>query len=84
MKEYTFSIYYKRCPEGYCPNYPLEQKLDQIAHKTGGREVGSGMWVGGERDVQYAFPNELDALNFAAYLDMEHPWIDRMDDVRKY
>ena len=84
MREYTFSIYYKKCPEGYCPNYPLEEELDEIAHKTGGRESGSGIMIGGKRDVQYVFKNELSALNFAAFLDMKHPWIDDMSDVTKY
>jgi hypothetical protein len=83
--KYTFSIYYKKCPEGYCPNYPLEQELDAMAQVTGGEEVGSGMMLStGERDVQYIFENKLAAINFQEFLDKEHDWIDNITELEEY
>ncbi len=84
--EYTFSIYYKKCPEGYCPNYPLEEKLDSLANSLGGREVGTGFsFADGCRDVQYVFDNEKNAKDFRDMLNADHGWwITEISEIRAY
>lgn len=82
--KYTCSMYYTKCPDGFCPNYPLEQLLDQFAESIGGEHVGAGKQMDtGERDVQWSFATKEAAEGFALALKNGYSWIDKVTDVEE-